>query len=215
MENGNAVGEQFDFRKGVGGKEERSTIRGEDFGFEETPEIRSREGIEAARGFIEEQNLGLMQKGTEEAEALDGAGRERAKLAVKGRAQLELLRENGNAGFQEGVLKMIQTAKKAQIFPASEAGIETAVAAGVIAQITADGTGVTDCIMTGKNGGAARGEKQSCKYPEQCGFAGTIGSKERHRFAFVYFEGDTTKGGRGGGSKGLQEGAPTAVGWRK
>jgi hypothetical protein len=84
MENRDAVGEKLNFRKCVGGKQERSSICREDFRLEEAPEVRGGKGIQAARGFIQEQDPGLVQKGTEKAEALDGAGGERAKLPVEG-----------------------------------------------------------------------------------------------------------------------------------
>lgn len=97
MKNSDAVGEKLYLRKSVRGEEERSPLRREDLRFEETTEVRCGEGIEASRRFIEQQNLRLMQKSTEKAQALDGAGRERANLTVKRSAQSKLLREKSHA----------------------------------------------------------------------------------------------------------------------
>ena len=74
MKNGDAVGEQIYFGKRVRGEQEGGSVRGEDFGLEEATEIRGGEGIEASCRFVEQQDLRLMQKSTEKAEALDCAG---------------------------------------------------------------------------------------------------------------------------------------------
>jgi len=107
IKNCHAIGEEFDFGKGVRGKKERSMLTAEDLRFKEAAEVGSRNRIQATRGFIEEQDLGLMQKRADQAEALHSAGRECADLPVERAAQVKLLCERRNTGSQERLRKMI------------------------------------------------------------------------------------------------------------
>ncbi len=87
-----AIGEEIDFGERVGGEEQGGVAALQDFRFEEAAEFGGGDGVQAARGLVEEQDARLMQEGAREADALHGAGGERADLAVDGVFQVELLR---------------------------------------------------------------------------------------------------------------------------
>ena len=61
VQNGDAIGEKFNFRKSVRGKEKRGALPAQNFGFEKATKIGGGEGIEAARGFVEKKDLRPMK----------------------------------------------------------------------------------------------------------------------------------------------------------
>jgi hypothetical protein len=110
---------------------------------------------------------------------------------------------------------MIQPSKKSKILMARQARIKAVVGSSVIAEAATNGAGVVNHIVTGKNSGSTRGQKQSRKNSQQSCFARTVGTEERNSFPLAHFEGNSAKGRRGGGCEGLQEGAPAALRWRE
>lgn len=125
VQKGNAIGEELDFGQRVRRKEKSSALAAEDFGLQKASKIGGRESIEAARGFIKQDNLRLVKKRTKKTKALDGAARKRADLAVKKLSHVKLFGDNGNAIFQARIGEMVEPAEKTEIFARGEAGIET------------------------------------------------------------------------------------------
>jgi len=107
VEDGDAIGEQFDFGESVRGEEERSIAAAEDLRFKESAKIHGGDGVETARGLIEEKDARVVEQCAGQAEALDGAGRKSARLAVENIGQLELFGELGDAEIRGGAGKMI------------------------------------------------------------------------------------------------------------
>jgi hypothetical protein len=87
----------------VRSEEQGSITAAQHLGFEEPAKFGSSDGVETARRFIEKQNARLVKKRASEAEALNGAGRERANLAVKSLCKMELFGKKGDALFSGGV----------------------------------------------------------------------------------------------------------------
>ena len=84
-------------------EEQGSITAAQNLGFEEPAKLGSSDGVETARRLIEKQNTRLVKKRASEAEALNGAGRERAQLAVESFRKMELFGEKGDALFSGGV----------------------------------------------------------------------------------------------------------------
>ncbi len=183
VDHGDAVGEEFDLGQSVRGEEQRSIAAAEDFGFEEAAKIGGGDRVEAAGGFIEEEDAGLVEQGASEAEALDCAGGKRAHLAVQGFFEMELLGENGDALCGGGIRKMIEAAKEAQILAAGEAGVEADVAAGVVAELAANGARVENGVMSGDLCAAAGREQKRGENAEESGLARAICAEQRQCFA--------------------------------
>jgi hypothetical protein len=85
-----AVSEKLDFGESVRSEKQCSLPMVQDFRFKEAAKLRGGDSIEAARGLVEQQDVGLMEKGASQAETLDRAGGECAHLAVKCYAQMKL-----------------------------------------------------------------------------------------------------------------------------
>jgi len=75
----------------------------EDFRFQEAAEVRGSEGIETARGLIEKKDLRLMKDSANQTEALDGAGRESAHLAVESTSEFKSIDKSRYACAQERI----------------------------------------------------------------------------------------------------------------
>ncbi len=111
----------------------------EDLRFEELPEGCCGEGVETARGFVEKEDARGVQESASEAQALNGAGRERADLAIESFGEFELSGELDDSIASFGRREMVQAAEEEKIFAAGKAEIKTLVAPGVVAELAADG----------------------------------------------------------------------------
>jgi hypothetical protein len=134
---------------------------------------------------------------------LNCAGRKSADLTIQGSPQFETFRKSSNAGLQEGIGKMIQTAKEAQIFAAGEARVKAQVRPGVIAELTANRRGIACGIKSGDGGGPACRKQERGKDAEQGGLPGAIGAEKRHGFPRFNLKGNTAEGRESGSGKRL------------
>jgi len=211
IDDSHAIGKQFHLGEGVGGEEQGSVAVLENFGLEEAAEFGGGDGVEAARRLVEQQDARLVQQGTGEAEALDGAGGEGADLAAERFFQMKLLRERFDAPRGGGSREVIQAAEEEKILPAAQARVKTVVCAGVIAQLAADGAGGFCGVMAGDARVALGGKQEGGEDFQQRGFACAVGAQQGHGFAIANLQGDSRESQGGGGFKGLQEGAPAAA----
>src|ERR1700757_203466 len=79
-----------------------------------------------------------MKQGAGEAESLNRARRKRADLAIERFGKFETGRKFFDAIARNGGGKMVEAAKKEQVFPARQAGVEAEIAASVKSKLTAD-----------------------------------------------------------------------------
>jgi len=179
--------------------------------FEEAAKIHGGDGVETARGLVEEQHAGLMKQGAGQTEALNGAGGEGARLAVENIGELELFGELGDAEVRRAAGKMIQLAEEAQVFAASEARVKPVIRAGMIAEVAADGSCIARGIFAGDARGAASGEEKRGENTQQRGFARAIDAEKCECFACLNFKRNAGESEDGGFFKGLEEGAPAAA----
>ena len=77
----------------MGGEKQSCFSAVQNFGLQKAAEFRGADSVQAAGRFIQQEYTGLMEKRASEAQALHGAGRERAHLPVERCFQLKLLRE--------------------------------------------------------------------------------------------------------------------------
>ena len=160
----------------------------QDFRFEEATEFRGANGVQTARGLIEEQDAWLMKQSAGETEALDGARGERAYLAIQGSVEFELCREQRDSLGCRGVRKLIQLSEKKQILTSGEARVEAMVGAGVVTEAAADIARFANRVVSCDTRAAARRHEKRGKNPQQRGFAGAVRTEDRHRFTRADFE---------------------------
>ena len=78
-----AVGKELDFLESVR-REQQSGVAGlQDVVFEKVAKVGGGDGVQAARGFIEQQHARLMQECAGQAQPLNSSGGERAHLAIE------------------------------------------------------------------------------------------------------------------------------------
>lgn len=133
LQDGDAVRQKFDFRECVRCEKQGSALAFKDFGLQETPEVGRGQGIQAARGFIEKEHLGLMENRSNQAEPLDGAGGQGAHLPVERIAQLKTFGQSRDTSSQDGIGEMIQPAEETQIFSSGQAREKAQVGTCVVA----------------------------------------------------------------------------------
>jgi len=129
-----------------------------DLRFEEPAKFRSGDGVEAARWFVEKQDLGLVEQRTQQAEALESAGGESPNLAVEAADEFEALCQLRYASSQDGIGEVVQSAKKTKVLTPGETRIETEVGSSVMTEMAADGCRVAHRVASGNEGSAARGD---------------------------------------------------------
>src|SRR5262245_29552759 len=119
-----------------------------------------------------------MQEGASEAESLNGAGGERANLAIKDFGESEARRKLSDALADRAGGELIEPAKEEQVFAAGEAGVKTEVAAGVIAEIAADITRGPDDVVASDAGAAESRKEEGREDTKESGFAGAVGTEK-------------------------------------
>ncbi len=215
LEDGDAIGEEFDFGEGVGSEKQRGFAGPHDLRFQEMAEGRGGDGVEAAGWLVEKKDARGVNEGASEGEALNRAGRKSADLAIERFGEFELCGELRDAIARGGSGEMIEATEEEEIFACGEARIKALVGAGVVTERAADGTGRRDRVMSRDGGMAGGGKKKRGEDAEESGFAGAVCAEERDGFAVAEFERDILKSGQSGLLKGLEKGAPASAGGRK
>ena len=216
VDNRDAVGEQLYLGQSVRREEQRGIPAAEDFGLQEVAKLEEAAIASKLRvGSSKRKNAWFVEQRAGEAEALHRAGRERAHLAIEAFFQMELLREIRDALRGGSRREMIEAAKEAQVFTASQPGIETDVAAGVIAELAANGTRIENGIVPRDLHASAGGQQQRGENAEECGFSCAICAEQRQGFARTHFERNSGESGDGGLLERLQKRAPAAASGRK
>ena len=129
-----------------------------------------------------------MEQSAGQTEALDGAGGERAHLAIQGFAEFELRREKRDSLGCRGIRKLIQLAEKKEILASGEARVKTMVGAGVVTEAAADIARFANRVVSCDTRAAVRRHEKRGKNPQKRGFAGAVRAQDRHRFALADFE---------------------------
>jgi len=78
---------------------------------------------------------------------------------------------------------MVQAAEKTQVFTAGEAREKAQVGARMVAQMTADRSGLANGIKAGDDCRATRGEQKRSEYAEQRRLACAVGAEQSYRLA--------------------------------
>ena len=215
LEDGDAIGEEFDLGEGVGSEKQRGLAGLHDLRFQEMAEGRGGDRVEAAGGLVEKKNARGVKEGASEGEALNGAGRKSADLAIERFGELELCGELRDAIAGGGLREMIEAAKEEEVFAGGEACVKALVGAGVVTERAADGTRRRDGVMSGDGGMAGGGKKKRGQDAEEGGFAGAVRAEERDGFTVAEFERDILKCGQSGLFKWLEKSPPAGAGRRK
>lgn len=188
IEDRDAIGEKLDFLERVRGKEQSGVAGFQHTVLEKAAKLGGGNGIQAARGFIEEEDAGMVQKGAGQAETLNGSGGERAHLAIQGFRERELHGKLRDARRSLRRRQMIEPAEEEQIFASGEAGIETQIAAGVESETSPDRARLAPDVVTGKARGAVCGKEQRRQDAEQGGLARAIRAEQSNTFPWSGFQ---------------------------
>ena len=120
-----------------------------------------------------------MEKSAGEAEALDRPGRKRADLAIQCSVKFEAGREFFNAMARHSGGKVVEPAKKAQVFPSGEASIKAQVASRVKTKSVTNVVSGLDSVIAGDGGLTRSGKKECRKNTQESGFAGPVCAEQR------------------------------------
>lgn len=194
LEDGDAVGEEFDFGQRVGSKKQGSIAAREELRFQEAAEIHGRDGVETSRRLIEQQHAWLMEQGAQQAEALNSAGRECADLTIERFVHVKLFGKLGDAQACRLPGEMVEAAEKEQILAAGEASVEAVVGAGMITEQAPNRARFARGVVARDAGDSAGRQKQGGQNAQKRGFAGPIGADQGQRFAVADFKRDAREG---------------------
>ena len=195
-EDGDAAGEKLDFGERVRRKKQRSCAGLQDLRFQKLAEGRGGDGVQAASWFVKKENGRRVKQSASEAEALDGAGRKSAHLAIEEIYEFELRGEVRDATAGGGRGEMIEAAKEKEVFAGGKASVKALVRARMVAKGTANSARRRDGVMAGDGSGAGGGEKKRRENAEKGGLAGAVCAEQGDGFAGVKFERNVLEGGK-------------------
>jgi hypothetical protein len=194
---------------------ERCAAALDDLFLEEPAKICGGEGIEAARRLVEKEHGRLMQQRASQAEPVRHASGERADLAVEFLLNLQPFCDAGDSFARGGTRQIVHRREKGEVLVAGEAGVETLVSAGVIAELRPGEGAFLFCVVAADEGAAARGDHQSGKNPEKSRLARAVGTNDGESFPTSDFQAHTGKRTLGRASEWMEKGAPARARWRK
>ena len=128
---------------------------------------------------------------------------------------MELLCEMGDAMRGRGIRKMVETAEEAEIFTAGKPSVEADVAAGVIAELAANGARIENGVVACDSRAPGGGQQQRGENADECGLPRAICAKQRQGFAGTQFERNPGKSDDARFLEGLEKSSPAAAGGRK
>ena len=185
-----AICECLDFRKSVRRKEKRHGPALHHLGLQVSAKFHRGKSIETARGFIEKKNARPMQQGARKAQALHGARRKRANLAVKRAFDTQLRGKAVNPGEAIAPGEKIELPEKEKVLAARQPGEETEVATGMVPNFAPSRTGIANRIVPRNTRGASRRQQERGENAQKGGFARAICAEQSYRFALLDVERD-------------------------
>jgi len=156
-----------------------------------------------------------VQESASEAQALNGAGRECADLAVESFGEFELSCELDDSIASFGRREMVQAAEEEKIFAAGKAGIKTLVAPCVIAELAANGARSGDGVVASDIGVAGGGQEERGKYAKKSRFARAVCAEERERLPFADLKRNVLQSGKRRRFERLEERPPAGASGRE
>ena len=190
IDDGDAIGEALDFGERVRGEENRGGAGLQNLRFEEAAELRRGDNVEAAGGFVQQEQSRAMQQCASQTDALHRAGRERADLTVEKFAENKLCGQGSSACLGVGAGQAIELAEEQEILASGEPWIQAMIGARVIAEVAPDGARLGASVVAGHLGLTARGKQKGGDNAQQGRFSGTVGAKQRDGFALANFQGN-------------------------
>ena len=157
---------------------------------EEAAELRRGDNVEAAGGFVQQEQSRAMQQRASQTDALHRAGRERAYLTVEKFAENELCGQGGGACLGVGAGQAIELAEEQEILASGEPWIQAMIGARVIAEVASYGARLGASVVAGHLGVTARGKQKGGDDAQKGGFSGAVGAEQRDGFALANFQGD-------------------------
>ena len=139
------------------------------------PELAPRLGIDAGGGLVEQQQLGLVQHGGGQRQALLPAARERAGELVRAVGEAEPLQRLGHplAPPVQGV----EAGDEVEVLPDGEILVE-AEALGHVADLALDRPRLVDDVVAEAGAAAAVGRQQAAQHADGRGLAAAVGAEE-------------------------------------
>jgi len=192
IQNRNQIGQLFDLRQSVRGKQYRCAVLADDALQQEAPKFRGRERIEAARGFIEKQYGRPVQHGPRQTQPVNVSCRKRAHLAVQKRAQVKQFGEFSDPSGGIFARQIIESGKQIEVLSRAQAGVEAAIGAGVVPDLQSDFCGLAGDVESANLRVPARRKQQGGEDAQERGFPRTIRADQSEDLALPDVEGNST-----------------------
>lgn len=162
---------------------------------DEFVEILFARGINAGSGFVEQEKVGVVQETESDEDALHLAAREAGHRTIQerfdahfGKDRLEM-RIDPSGGLPEPVAGLFEAERE----EFADAEHETAFERNALGNITDTRQGMAELLFTEQANFAAMEGLEAEQAAEKSGFSGTIGTDERHDFAFGHLQIHSTK----------------------
>ncbi len=157
----------------VDGKDDRASV-GVQF-VEQLDQARGRCFVEAREGFIEQQDVGAMEQGASQSEALAVSARQDAGRTVKDTVQVEYVGQFIDARLGVGDAK--EPGVEEQVVAPGEIGVQQALVRDPAEHATQPRASLAE-IDTGERHGSGSGNGKPCTKTKQRGLAGAVGTHE-------------------------------------
>ena len=192
VDDGDALGDAFDFFHVVGGEE-----NGDVFGLvhvaDVVPDMVAGLGVEAERGFVEEEDVGVVEQTAGDFETAFHAAGVAFGEVVAAVPKLDDFQKLLNAGAAERAGDVVEDAVKFHVFESGQFVVD----AGILED---DAEGLTDLVGLGERIEPVHGDfpgvgfEQGGEHFDGGGFAGAVGSEKAEYFPFLDGEGNIIDG---------------------
>src|SRR3974390_181810 len=175
----------------VGGDEKCDAVSGKIE--EKIPELAASDGVDSGCGLVEEDELGFMEHGAAESEALLPSAGELRRKALVVRTETVELNNVVDAAAEIPFVKAVDAAVESEIFLHGQVGGERKIL-GHVTDVFSDGLGIL-AHVDALHGGVATGKgKEAGEHFDDGGFATAVGAEEAEDFALLDSKADIVDG---------------------
>lgn len=211
-----AMRQEFNLREGMRREQQGGAAVAQNFSFQEVPEFHGGDGVQAAGGFIQEEDARLVKQSTSQAETLHGSRRQCAQLTIKGIGEFKLFAQCGDAFLDAIFRQAIQAAEEAKVLAAGKSRIKPVIGSRVITEIAADLARLLDGIASGNPGYTTGWHDERSQNSKERRFARAIRSQQSERLAFAHLKRNMIQRESSWLLKRLQQRVPSAPrGWKQ
>ncbi len=158
------------------------------------PKIAPRAGIEAGGGFVEEQNLGMMEQSFGELDAaLHASGK--SLYAIGGAVEQSDAGEDfGDAHFKVGAAQAVEVSLMPEVFVGGQLGVD-ALGLEDDTDVAPQRARLANGVEAGDGGAAGSRDHERGKNAKESGFTAAVRAEKAEEFRRADVEGDAAEGG--------------------